>query len=242
MDKNIYLRMSEQDNKHWWFVARRRILWDQISSLRLPSGARVLEAGTGPGGNLEMLSEFGALEGFEPDDCVRQIASARSGIVIRPGALPGNIGYEPGSFDLIATLDVIEHIEADRESVRSLARLLRPGARLIITVPAYERLWSAYDERHHHKRRYTRPKVRRLVEEFGLEVERCTHFNTILLPLIVVTRLFKKLAGLADRPDDEMPSPLVKAILLRIFSVERYLLRHLSLQFGVSILCIARRR
>ncbi len=242
MDKNIYLRMSEQDAEHWWFVARRRILRDQITSLQLPPGARVLEAGAGPGGNLEMLSEFGELDAFELDEDARQIASARSGIEIRSGALPGDNGYEPGSFDLIVALDVIEHIEADRESVRALARLLRPGARLVITVPAYEWLWSAHDDRHHHKRRYTRPKVRRLADEAGLEVERCSYFNTILLPMIVVTRFFKKLAGIADRPDDDMPSPFVNAVLLRLFSAERYLLRHLSLPFGVSILCIARRR
>jgi SAM-dependent methyltransferase len=242
MDKNVFLRMSEQDTKHWWFVARRRILQDQITALQLPPGARVLEAGAGPGGNLEMLSEFGELDAFELDEDARQIASARSGIEIRSGALPGDIDYQPGSFDLIVAFDVIEHIEADRESVQALALLLRPGARLIITVPAYGWLWSAHDDRHHHKRRYTRPYVRRLVDEAGLEVEKCSYFNMILLPLIVTIRFLKKLAGIADSPDDDMPPPLVNAILLRIFSVERYLLRYLSLPLGVSILCIARRR
>ena len=90
MDRNVYLRMSEQDSKHWWFVARRRILRDQITALQLAPGARVLEAGAGPGGNLEMLSQFGVLDAFELDEDARQIASARSGLEIRPGALPGD--------------------------------------------------------------------------------------------------------------------------------------------------------
>ncbi|MCH8167464.1 MAG: class I SAM-dependent methyltransferase [Proteobacteria bacterium] len=242
MDKSVYLRMAEQDAEHWWFVARRRILQDQIAALRLPPDARVLEAGCGPGGNLAMLSEFGQLDAFEMDEDARRIASARGGIEVRPGKLPGDIGFEPGSFDLIAALDVIEHIEADLESVQALAKLLRPGARLILTVPAYPWLWSIHDDRHHHKRRYTRPAVQKLAEEAGLVVEKCSHFNTILFPLIVGIRFFKKLTGVNGKPDDDMPPPFLNAVLGRIFGAERFALRHVSLPFGVSILCIARRR
>jgi SAM-dependent methyltransferase len=241
MDRNVYLRMSEQDAEHWWFVARRQILRDQIASLQLPKNARILEAGAGPGGNLAMLSEFGPLEAFELDDEARQIASARSGIKLRRGALPNDISYEPGSFDLIVAFDVIEHIEANRDSVKALAKLLQPGGRLIITVPAYGWLWSEHDNRHHHKMRYTRPLVKGLAEDAGLKVEKSSYFNTLLFPLIVGIRLLKKIAGLADRPDDGMPGPFLNAMLRRIFSAERYLLRHISLPFGVSILCIARR-
>ena len=242
MDKNVYLRMAKQDDKHWWFVARRRILQDQIAALRLPPGARVLEAGCGPGGNLAMLSEFGQLDAFELDEGARQVASARFGIEVRHGELPGDIGFEPGSFDLIAALDVIEHIDADLESVQALTKLLRPGARLIITTPAYPWLWSVHDDRHHHKRRYTRPEVRELIGEAGLVIEKCSYFNTILFPLIVGIRFFKKLASITDKPDDDMPPPFLNAVLARIFGAERFALRHLSLPFGVSVLCIARQR
>jgi SAM-dependent methyltransferase len=189
-----------------------------------------------------MLSEFGQLDAFELDDDARQFASARCGLEIRSGKLPGDISFEPGSFDLIAALDVIEHIDADLESVQALAKLLRPGAPLIITVPAYPWLWSMHDDQHHHKRRYTRLAVRKLAEDAGLVVETCSYFNTILFSLIVGIRFLKKLAGAADKPDDNMPSPFVNAMLRRIFGAERFALRHVSLPFGVSVLCIARRQ
>lgn len=241
MDKTVYLRMSEQDAEHWWFVARRQILRDQIALLGLPRDARILEAGAGPGGNLAMLSEFGRLDAFELDEGAREIASRRSGFDVRAGALPDDVGYAPDSFDLIVALDVIEHIAADRESIQALARMLRPGGRLLITVPAYRWLWSAHDIRHHHKIRYTRPVIRKLAEDAGLSIDKCSHFNSLLFPLIVATRVFKKLMGLADRPDDGMPGPLTNAVLRRVFAAERYLLRYFSLPFGVSILCVARR-
>ena len=241
MDKTVYLRMAEQDAEHWWFVARRRILRDRIVAMRLPATARILEAGCGPGGNLAMLAEFGRLDAFELDEDARSIAAARSGIQVQAGSLPSDLAYEPGSFDLIAAFDVIEHIDQDQESVRSLAGLLRPGGRLIITVPAYRWLWSAHDERHHHKRRYTRPQICALAEQAGLTIEQSSYFKSLLFPLIAGVRFLKKLLGLTDSPDDAIPAAPINAALTRIFGAERHLLRYLSLPFGVSVLCIARK-
>ncbi|MDH3666687.1 MAG: class I SAM-dependent methyltransferase [Paracoccaceae bacterium] len=239
MDRNVYLRMSEQDSQHWWFVARRQILADQIAALDLGADARVLEAGCGPGGNLEMLSRFGNLAAFELDDQARQVASVRSGVDVDSGALPDQISYPAETFDLVAAFDVVEHIERDRESVRSMAELLRPGGRLMISVPAYQWLWSRHDERHHHWRRYTRQEIEALIQEAGLRIEKSTHFNTLLFPLIMLVRFFKNLLGIADRPDDRTPGPMVNGLLRRIFAAERYWLRHGSFPVGVSILCIA---
>lgn len=242
VDKAVYLRMAQLDAEHWWFVARRRILADQIARLSLPGSARILEVGCGPGGNLAMLSRFGRVDAMEIDGEARAIASARSGIEVKPGALPHDIGHEVSSFDLVAAFDVIEHVGPDAESIRALTRLLKPGGALIITVPAYQWLWSAHDERHHHKRRYTRSAVRKLAVDAGLAVEKCSHFNSFLFPMIAGIRSLKKLVETADSPDDKTPSRLVNAALTGIFGSERFPLRYLSMPFGVSILCIARRR
>lgn len=239
MEKVVYDRMERLDGEHWWFVARRRILSDQISALPLPPDARILEVGCGPGGNLAMLSRYGSVSAMEFNDDAREIAAKRSGIVIQGGALPDDLAFEPSSFDLVAALDVIEHIEDDSAAVKSLARLLKPSGSLIITVPAYRWLWSRHDDIHHHKRRYRRDGVRALVEGAGLSVVKLSHFNTVLFPLIVFLRLAEKLLGLSGRSDDEMPVPIVNRILGSLFSTERYILRHLSLPVGISILCIA---
>lgn len=241
MDRNVYLRMSKQDSAHWWFVARRQILADQIAQLRLPSDARLLEAGCGPGGNLRMLARFGKLDAFEMDAEARKIAAQRGGIDVAEGVLPDDIRCAAASYDLVAAFDVVEHIERDRESVKAMAGLLSPGGRLIITVPAYQWLWSEHDERHHHWRRYRRSEIRALVEEAGLKIEKLSNFNTILFPLIIAVRFLKRITGQADVPDDRMPGPLVNGLLRRLFAAERFWLRIASFPVGVSILCIARK-
>ncbi|MCH9013739.1 MAG: class I SAM-dependent methyltransferase, partial [Proteobacteria bacterium] len=156
MDRQVYARMAELEDRHWWFAARRRILTEVLARLvALPAAPRLLEAGCGTGGNLAMLSRFGEVAAFEPDAEARRKAQEKSGFDVRDGRLPGDIPFEPGRFDLVAAFDVLEHVEDDLASLRALHAQLRPGGSALITVPAFEFLWSRHDERHHHWRRYT---------------------------------------------------------------------------------------
>ena len=239
MDSAVYQRMQELDRSHWWFVARRRILHDAIAMLGLPPGARILEAGCGAGGNLSMLGQFGTVSAMELDPDMRAVASDRSGITVEPGRLPDNIPFEPGSFDLVAALDVVEHVEEDGSAVVALGEMLRPGGTLIVTVPAYRWMWSEHDARHHHRRRYTRPEVRLLFDKAELQVTRVTHFNSLLLPLAIAARMAGKLTGRDGHADDDMPASPINAALRETFALERYLLRHTALPAGLSILGMA---
>ncbi len=241
MDQSVYDRMQKQDTSHWWFVARRRILSEEIARLCLPREARILEAGCGAGGNLSMLARFGETCAMELDPTMREVAAIRSGIEILPGCLPGEIPFPPASFDLVAAFDVIEHIDRDGEAVEALARLLRPGGAMAITVPAYRWMWSDHDREHHHKRRYVRREVGKLMENAGLEIRRLTYFNTLLLPLVAAARLAGRVASGNGRADDNMPAAPLNAALREIFALERHLLKFAALPAGVSILCIARK-
>jgi len=113
--------MSAQEGTHWWFVARRAIVDRLIRTQVAPRpDARILEAGCGTGGNLTMLARHGTVEALEYDGEARAFASERGVARIEAGMLPGTIGFGDQRYDLIALLDVLEHVEEDRASLAAL--------------------------------------------------------------------------------------------------------------------------
>ncbi len=241
MERDVYARMAELEAQHWWFVARRAVLAEVLMRLvDLPPSARILEAGCGTGGNLAMLSRFGEVAAFEPDAEARRMAREKSGFEVRDGRLPGEIPFEPGRFDLVAAFDVLEHVDDDLSSLRALCAQLRAGGSALITVPAFEFLWSRHDERHHHRRRYAKGTLSRRAAVAGFTPVLVTCFNSLLFPLIAGVRFAKKLSGQED-DDDVMPSRMVNGALKAIFASERHLVGRVPLPLGVSLLMIARK-
>ena len=239
MDRAVYDRLDLLEEDHWWFAARRSILEKVIRDHAMKGGRiKILEAGCGTGGNLEMLSGLGDLVAFEPDDEARGLAAGKSDCEIRHGTLPDGNPYSE-KFDLIVAFDVIEHVEQDEASLAALRGSLAPGGKLIMTVPALPWMWSAHDERHHHFRRYTRSGLNQTLERAGYCPVDLTYFNTLLFPLIAGVRAVKKLFGLSDAEDDAMPPAPVNAVLRSVFALERFLIGRIPLPIGVSLLAVA---
>jgi len=241
MERHTYDRMRALEQTHWWYAARRKILAGEIRRLPLSEVARIVEVGCGAGGNLDLLTGFGEVQGVEPDSESRAYAAARSGLTIHNGLLPDGLPDLGEPFDLVAAFDVIEHVDDDVGAVAALARQLKPGGFMVTTVPANAWLWSEHDAQHHHKRRYRLADYRALFEAAGLKVHRASHFNTVLFPLIATARLAKAVARLPGGDEDAHPSPAVNALLRGLFATEQHLLKVTDLPFGVSILLVAER-
>lgn len=241
MDRTIYDSINELEANHWWFVARRRIIASLIKRFlpRKPEAA-LMEAGCGSGGNLQMLAQFGRLEAFEYDAAAREHAKAKSGLDVQPGALPHDIPFAPNTYDLIGLFDVLEHIQSDAEALSALAGRLKDGGCLLVTVPAYQFLWSQHDVRNHHFRRYSRATLEEAVRKAGLKLVYISYFNTFLFPLAAAARLVKNLVG-SDAPDDKMPGRMMNAIFTRIFSAESHLIGRIRLPFGLSLVAVVRK-
>jgi SAM-dependent methyltransferase len=238
MEKVVYARMAEQEDNHWWFRGRREILSSLIHRrLTLPPGARILEVGCGTGGNLAFLSSLGELDAIEYDDDARAIASEKSGIAVKAGGLPNDLTVDDGAYDLIALLDVLEHIEEDTKSLTKLSTKLSKTGRLLITVPAIPWLWSDHDEQHHHHRRYTKSTLRTAVTNSGLQIVHFGYFNTLLFPTAVIQRIGKRLIG-SSTPDDMIPSRYINYILFSIFRAEKHVVSWLPFPIGLSIFAI----
>lgn len=238
MDRSAYASMSAQEQDHWWFVARRAIIDSLVRThVPLPSDARILEAGCGTGGNLALLAQYGALEAMEYDADARALASARGLCRVEAGALPDAIGFGDARYDLIALLDVLEHIEEDDASLQALGARLTQNGRLLLTVPAAPWLWSDHDLLHHHKRRYTHEGLLDVVRAAGLKAEVSGYFNSLLFPFAVAQRVAHQLLR-RDTPLDARPSPFVNAALQRVFAAERHLLGSIPFPMGLSLYAI----
>lgn len=238
MERVVYDRMAELDERHWWYRARRSILATLIRRrLRLPPKARILEIGCGTGHNMLMLRQFGEVDAIEIDPAARAVAEARLGKNIGNAPLPELPGVPDGAYDMVAILDVLEHVAADREALVNIARKLAPGGRILITVPAHPWMWSAHDVVNHHQRRYTRKSLEAVIEAAGLKLDMMSYFNSLLFPLAAAARLAGRLTGKEDS-DDAMPPKPVNGLFEFLFGLERHAIGRVSLTPGVSLVAI----
>ncbi len=239
MERIVYDQMAELDERHWWYRARREVLEALIRRLaRPPKDARILEIGCGTGHNFAMLSAFGHVDALELDEDVRRLAEKRLGREIMNTPLPELRGVPDKSYDLIGAFDVIEHIDDDRAGVASIAGKLKPGGKFIMTVPAHAWMWSAHDVVNHHKRRYSKRSLKRLIEDSPLRLESVGYLNSLLFPAAVAERLASKARGKEDI-DVALPNAPLNRALERVFAAERHLIGRVPMPPGLSLYAVA---
>ena len=144
-------------------------------------------------------------------------------------------------YDLIGAFDVIEHIEDDHAALASIATKLKPSGTFVMTVPAHQWMWTAHDTVNHHKRRYSKRSLRRLINRSPMRLVKLGYFNSLLFPLAVAERAASKLRGKEDADVKLPPAPL-NAALEKVFATERYLVGRLPLPPGLSLFAIASAR
>jgi SAM-dependent methyltransferase len=239
MERVLYDRMAELDEVHWWYVARRKVLQALIQrTVQPPANARILEVGCGTGHNLKMLESFGSADGIEIDAEARALAEKRLGRKIATAPLPEMPGVDRRAYDLVAALDVVEHIDDDRATIAALGSCLKPGGKLLVTVPAHQWMWSAHDQLNHHKRRYSRSALRQLIEESPLRLDSIGYFNSLLFPLAVAARLASKVTG-GGTGEESLPPKVVNYLFERAFAAERRLIGTVPLPPGLSLFAVA---
>jgi len=243
MDRDYELQTHQAEDRHWWYRGRRVVLERVVADLRLPARARILDAGCGSGRNMVEFARHGTVTGVELSNTSVRLARERgAGDVIEGSVL--DMPFEADSFDMAASLDVIEHLEDDHGALRELRRVVTPGGSLLVTVPAYQWLWSGHDEVNHHFRRYTRNSLRRAGEEAGWRQLRTTYFNSLLFPIAATHRIAKKIGGSLTQSEFVPLPPSLNTLFRRIFALERGIVRRCGargMPFGLSILAVGRR-
>ena len=176
------------------------------------------------------------------DEAVQDaLAEQRLGRSIMTSPLPELNGVAERSYDLIGAFDVIEHIEEDGAAIAAIAARLRPGGKLVMTVPAHQWMWSAHDVVNHHKRRYSKAGLRMMIEGSPLRLDKLGYFNSLLFPAALAERLSSKLRG-KDSADLKLPIAPLNTALERVFAAERHLVGRLPLPPGLSLFAVASAR
>ncbi len=244
MEQHTYAIMDEAEGSHWWFVGRRAILESFLKQIiQSPQSKvqspKILDVGCGTGANLEMLAQFGEAEGVDVSDdalefCRQKGLKAQKGLA---EALP----FDDESYNIVTALDVIEHLDDDIAGLKEMFRILRPGGKTLIFVPAFMWLWGVQDDISNHRIRYTKKQIIERLEAAGFEIERATYANwTFFIPILAGRKLMK-ITGIKPESENNVNVPALNGIFGKLFGAERIWLKNFDFPFGVSIIVIAKK-
>jgi SAM-dependent methyltransferase len=237
----------QAERDHFWFKGFRQFIAPLVGqSVAGFAAPRVLDCGCGTGTNLATLALKGNAFGF--DLTMRGLRYARQNGRQRVAhASITHIPFAPDAFDLVTSFDVLQCLDEEQEAlaIGGMARVMKPGGRLILNVAALELLRGSHAVLAEEKRRYTRPMLRRPLERAGLVVERMTYTNFSLFPLMLMTRTWQRLKGETSQSalesDLTVPSAPTNTLLTAALSAEARALRLMDMPIGSSILCMARK-
>lgn len=247
MQHDYYKEYYELERKHWWFVAREKILSNYIQKLidgkQLPTDVKILNIGCGPGRSSEYLSRFGNVTSIEYDKFCCEFASEKTGLEIIHGSITA-LPFNDKSFDLVCAFDVIEHVADDALAVSEMKRVADDHAVILITVPAFMTLWSHHDVINHHYRRYRLNEIKKLFDQTGRgTMVFSSYFNFFLFPAIYAFRTLsnwldsgKKRSGSGSDFEAFKPGILNTLLFNLMYAESRLLNNGIKLPFGVSIL------
>ena len=248
MDAGAYREFADEVDRHWWFIGRKAIFRHVVRRFVGAAAAprRIFDLGCGMGGMLEDLSEHGEVFGGDmAQDALVHCKEQGYPRVMK--CVGGQLPFPDASLDLITAFDCIEHIPDDVEALRECHRALKPGGRIVISVPAYQWLYSHQDHLVAHQRRYHAGMLARRLESVGFKVRRLSYINFFLFPVILPVVLLIKLKERLNPPGPDSYSSNVSIkiptwlndLLAGIFSFERHLVANVNVPVGHSLLAVA---
>lgn len=190
MEEKNYTEMRKLEDTYWWFVGKRMFIFNFIKN----GLEAVLDVGCGTGAMIERLSRISKnVIGIDDDFLAISYAKRRTGtkkLVICDAHF---ISMKDNTFDLIIVSDLLEHIKEDETVLNEVTRVLKSGARLIVTVPAFTFLWGRHDEVVHHMRRYNINLLKRKIQKANLNIEKISYTNILTFPFVFLARNLKRL-------------------------------------------------
>lgn len=247
MNKVEYEQMAAMEKFYWWHVGRNHIIETQLNKIVSKKPAKILNIGCGTGGTIPYLEKFGEVTNVDTSpEVVKYLEQNGIANVVLVDGL--KLPFKANSFDVVVGFDVLEHIEDEETALNEWRRVLRPGGKMFLTVPAYQWLWSDHDVSLHHFRRYTKKRLKAKVVQSRFEPAKLSYAIVFSLPLIVGFRSLNKLKNTVMKKDEKQGSEMTSyvavpafanSLLARILIAESWLLQHVNYLFGTTVMAIA---
>lgn len=240
MEKYLYEDLFKLEDSHWWHISKRRTVKTFILKFCKKKNLKILDMGCGTGKNMEELSVLGNIFGIDTSREAVSYCKTR-GLV---NAKLGNTyksGFADSTFDLITLLDVLEHTD-ERKTLAEVSRILVSGGEILITVPAFSWLWSRWDEVLHHRRRYNKRMLEKVLIKEGFEVVKISYlYSFLIFPAFIIRSIKKLIPGKSYSSDFKLTFPIVNKLMVLACDLERMLMMRASIPFGTSLVVLARK-
>ena len=246
MERSEYGVMYRLEQSYWWFVGKQFLVREQVKPLlsNRGMGARILDIGSGTGIILKTLEEFGQAFGMEMSREAIQFLKKRNLKRVVCSDAEQVLPFKNESFSLVTCLDVLEHLDHDKELLAEMIRVCEEGGHVLVTVPAFNRLWSPHDSVLHHRRRYTRTRLLDQLSGLNGQVLKASYYNFMLsLPILAVRKLRSLFSEKGKGQSDffiDLPEGLNRS-LSALYKLEILGLRILRYPYGVSLLVLLRK-
>lgn len=241
MESCILDDLVSYEDRHFWMKARRDLV-SSVFGKYVDRSSEIIEIGAGTGSITRRLKQDGYNNISVGEVHLSGLEYARSyGIKKRYQFDLMKTPFHE-HFDVVGMFDVLEHIDDDDLAVKNIYKMLRPGGKVIITVPAHKWLWSKQDAIAYHRRRYEVKQLKVLFEKSSFKIIRATAFFLSILPLLYLRTFIERDNGVLKEKDFKerfRVNPIINFTLGQILSIENRLLSNASLKWGGSILLLA---
>jgi SAM-dependent methyltransferase len=243
MDPKEYGIVFAVEDRHWWYVGMKRITLTLISRFYpYRRDLQILDTGCGTGAAMGYLAPFGTVTGCDLSMLALGYCQKRRLSHLCQATIV-SLPFADECFDLVTSFDVLYHcaVEDYGQALKEFHRVLKPGGRLFLRLPAYDWLRGRHDEAFHTAHRFTAAELRRAFASANLSVEKLSYANTLLFPLALGKRMAERVVPGKTASDIHPNPPWQDALLVRFLYLEARWLAHHTLPFGLTVVGLGRK-
>ncbi len=240
MKESAYKELFEAEKKNWWFLGRKEQSLMLLRKFLPKNKLKILDAGCGTGASIEFLKEFGDVQGIDISPKAIAFCQKKGLKNVSIGDIR-DLPFGKNEFDLVIGLDVLEHVNENKKAVSEFNRILKRNGFLLLTVPAFDFLWTGRDEYMMHKKRFSRPELQKLLEKSGFKVIKISYRGLFyFFPLRIRILLFGTNVGYKSR-NVINTNWLLNAVFAFFLKIEGFFMQFIDFPLGTAIIVLAKK-